>query len=964
MMADRGQHSAAAAAAAAAREPARRYETNEFDRLDDALRDWAARGGAAAAADAGVGAAGAARPQVLGRYRIVELIGEGGMGAVYQAEQLTPVRRTVAIKLIKPGLDSREVLARFEAERQALARMDHPHIAKVLDAGADELGRPYFVMEHVPGTPLARFCDERRLPLRARLELFCQACEAIAHAHAKAIIHRDVKSSNVLAYLQDGRPVVKVIDFGVAKALSGDRLTDVTFSTDRGSIIGTYDSMSPEQADGSRDIDTRTDVYALGVLLYELLVGAKPFDRATLATAPDHEVRRIIREVEPPRPSAKLASMRGDALSAVAAARQAKPETLVRELRRELEWIPLMAIRKERERRYPSPQALGDDIRNYLAGRPLTAGPESRSYVAKKFVARHRSIVIGVAIGIVLVTAASGFYLHRIRAEQARTLAALKHAQEQTALAERERRRAELEGAVATNVKDFLADMLRALNPARARGREVRLEDVVRESAKRVERQFKDQPDVEAQLRTELGETLMAIGHADEALPHFRRAHELHRSLSGPESKPALRSAGRAGWAMVDLGQYREAEEIYRATVTRCRALLAPDDPVRLQAEYKLGHLLSLTRRTEESEQLLRAVYEQRLRMSGPDVGPDGIETLRTASTLGLVVRRLGDGEEAEALLRGALERRLKMSTGEDDPDISKLQNNLASYLTSVGRDDEARDLTRESLAMARRIYPEGHPDLVSTITNYGRLLQDARRSTEAEDLVREAYTTGLKALGADHPVTIQAELILQRVLAESGRAEEALALTRDALERRRRLHGPDDPETLDAMRALTSTLMRARQHDEAIRVIGEMVAGARRTYGDEHRETMVAMAHQAGYLKDARRFAEAEPVYAEIVRLARAHPGYMTPAQIAQYGTARALMIKEQGRLREAKPLLEASLAELRRAGLPPGDRNTRNCLLALAAIADAEGETARAAELRAHASPATAPSTAPAND
>jgi serine/threonine protein kinase len=262
-------------------------------------------------------------PRIIGRYHVLGVIGEGGMGTVYKAEQREPFRRLVAIKVIKLGCDTRDVLARFDSERQALARMDHPHIARAIDAGTTDAGRPYFVMEYVPGTPITQFCDTNKLAISRRLELFIQVCEAIAHAHLKAIIHRDIKASNVLAYMLDGQPVAKVIDFGVAKAMTTDRLTSRTFNTAFGQVVGTYDSMSPEQAVGSEDIDTRTDVYALGVLLYELLAGAKPFDDATLARTSDTEVRRIIREVEPATPSSRLSNL-GPARTQIAQTRQAQ----------------------------------------------------------------------------------------------------------------------------------------------------------------------------------------------------------------------------------------------------------------------------------------------------------------------------------------------------------------------------------------------------------------------------------------------------------------------------------------------------------------------------------------------------------------------------------------------------------------------------------------------------------------
>ncbi len=349
------------------------------------------------------------------RYRVLELIGRGGMGAVFKAEQRTPVKRLVAIKLVKPGYDTKEVIARFESEKQALARMDHGSVAKVLDAGGDDMGRPYFVMEYVPGAAITDFADQNKLPIRKRLELFVDVCEAVSHAHSKAIIHRDIKASNVLAYFSGGKPVVKVIDFGIAKALTGDRLSDVTMNTRHGQLLGTYESMSPEQAEGSPDIDTRTDVYSLGALLYELLTGAAPFDRSMFSKAADQEIRRIIREVEPPRPSTRVTSLGGDEGTKVATARQEPLSELAAELRTELEWIPLMAMRKSRERRYATPLELADDVKRYLEHRPLRAGPESRWYVAKKTVRRHRfgigvsaAVVVALAVGLVVSMLAMG----------------------------------------------------------------------------------------------------------------------------------------------------------------------------------------------------------------------------------------------------------------------------------------------------------------------------------------------------------------------------------------------------------------------------------------------------------------------------------------------------------------------------------------------------------------------------
>ncbi|MEM6553020.1 MAG: protein kinase [Planctomycetota bacterium] len=382
-------------------------------------------------------------------YTILEHLGEGGFGSVYKAEQRHPIRRTVALKVVKPGVDTREVLARFSSERQALARMEHPHIAKVIHAGSTDSGRPYFVMEYVPGIPITRFADDNKLTITQRLDLFKQVCDAINHAHIKQIVHRDIKAANVLAYRDqgtaDGKPTVKVIDFGIAKALTSDRLTDLTFNTARGSVIGTYSTMSPEQAAGSPDIDTRTDVYSLGVLLYELLIGVKPFDWRELAKSADHEVRRIIREVDPPAPSTRLTGLDRKTTNRLSHARQLRIEELRNQLKRELEWIPLMAMRKEPGRRYTSPLQLAEDIDHYLEGQPLIAGPESRGYRLKKFASRNKATIATVAsIVIVLSAGIAGTATQSFRANrQARiATAAAREADSQRTIAQLEAERA------------------------------------------------------------------------------------------------------------------------------------------------------------------------------------------------------------------------------------------------------------------------------------------------------------------------------------------------------------------------------------------------------------------------------------------------------------------------------------------------------------------------------------------
>ncbi|MGH7179225.1 MAG: serine/threonine protein kinase [Tepidisphaeraceae bacterium] len=362
-------------------------------------------------------------PEQIGPYRILARIGEGGIGVVYKAEQREPVKRIVALKVIKAGMDTREVVSRFSAERQALAMMDHPNVARVYDAGSTQAGRPYFVMELVPGEPITSYCDRHSLATRQRLELFVQVCAAIQHAHHRGIIHRDLKPSNVLVGVKEGAALAKVIDFGVAKAIS-QPLTDRTLYTEQGQIIGTPEYMSPEQAEMTAvDIDTRCDVYSLGVMLYELLAGEPPFDSKTLRSASYAEIQRLIREVDPPPPSTRLSRL-GASATKIAEHRRTLVPALTAELRRELDWIPLKAMRKDRTERYQSARELGQDIENYLTGKPLIAGPVSVWYRSRKFVRRNKTgvlvaLLLGVMLGAVLI---STFSMHRAKkvAEQMR----------------------------------------------------------------------------------------------------------------------------------------------------------------------------------------------------------------------------------------------------------------------------------------------------------------------------------------------------------------------------------------------------------------------------------------------------------------------------------------------------------------------------------------------------------------
>ncbi len=566
-------------------------------------------------------AAGLDHPRQIGHFQILELIGTGGFGEVYKAERRSPMRQLVAIKVIKLGYDTREIIARFESERQALARMDHPHIAKVLDAGTTDSGRPYFVMEYVAGLPMTKFADDNKLTIKDRLLLFTQVCEAIAHAHTKAIIHRDIKASNVLAYLHDGKPTAKVIDFGIAKALTGDRLTEKTFNTDRGVAIGTYETMSPEQAEGSPDIDTRTDVYSLGVLLYELLTGAKPFNPDTFARVADHEIRRIIREVEPPRPSTRLSAL-GEVAPRVAALRRQQLDALTRELRGELEWIPLKAMRKERDRRYVSAHQIAEDIQNYLEHHPLIAGPESRSYRLRKYLKRNRGPVAAVTVVVLTVTlgviVATAMFIR----------------------AERNKRQA----------IEFLSELVAKTNETAlsqwGRGELPPAESELRLALTRAGRDLGPNDPITLRLMHNLASWLQLQGKTSEAIAMYRDTLARRRDALGSDDRETLISMNSLGAMLRDQKQYPEAEQLLREALDRRRRVFTSDHPDTLVSMHDLGSLLWAQGKATDAEPLLREVLDRRRRV----LGDSHIYTLGSLNFLGRFYQRSGRFADAEPL--------------------------------------------------------------------------------------------------------------------------------------------------------------------------------------------------------------------------------------------------------------------------------------------------------------------------
>ncbi|UCE61539.1 MAG: serine/threonine protein kinase [Phycisphaerales bacterium] len=728
----------------------------------------------------------------IGRYRILETIGEGGFGIVYMAEQEEPVRRKVALKVIKLGMDTKQVIARFEAERQALALMDHPSIARVIDAGATDRGRPYFVMELVKGSTITEYCNQNKLTVRERLELFLSVCQAVQHAHQKGIIHRDLKPNNVLVTLQDNTPIPKVIDFGIAKATS-QRLTERTLFTGFREFMGTPEYMSPDQAGVSGiDVDTRTDIYSLGVLLYELLTGTTPFEVKKLREASYEEIRRTIQEVDPPKPSARLSALEN--LAEIAGLRRVEPAALLRLIRGDLDWIVMKAIEKDRTHRYATVKDFADDIGRHLENQPVAAGPPGVGYRLRKFVRRNRvgvlagSIAVGaLLIGISLATA--GFVkairtqvaleIQRDAAEKARA-----SAQEQRGLAELRALEAQKQADRSTTVSRFLQGMLESVDPSKALGREVSVRYALDEAAKRIEEgALTEQPEVEADIRMTLGETYEALGSYNPAETHLRAAKELWSRLLGDEHPDTLRSSRALAGLLRIKGKFTEAEALLRQTAESQRRVLGDEHRDTLITMNELALALRGPGRLAEAETIHRRTLQIQRRV----FGEKHVDTLESMCHLGAVCRAQGKYAEAEILLQRALELS-RSALGETHPQTGEVMNDLGLLLEDQQDYAQAETLYRRTYELDRRILGPDHPRTLIPMNNLLRMLRiqektDAIRPLLVERIahlrrVAESRDAGALALHAYAWELLNCELVdLRKPYSALSAAQRAVEL-------------------------------------------------------------------------------------------------------------------------------------------------------------------------------------------
>ncbi|MGB8534807.1 MAG: tetratricopeptide repeat protein [Acidobacteriaceae bacterium] len=718
----------------------------------------------------------------FGPYRLMEVLGEGGMGEVWLAEQMQPVRRRVAIKLIKVGMDTREVVARFESERQALALMDHPAIAKVFEAGSTSGGRPYFVMEYVAGLPITAYCDKHKLSTRERLELFILVCEGVQHAHQKAIIHRDLKPSNILVTEVEGKPMPRIIDFGVAKA-TAQRLTAGTMYTRAGSVIGTLGYVSPEQADsGGEDIDTRSDVYSLGAVLYELLVGVLPLDFRKLAF---DEILRQLREQDALRPSTKLSTLGGDS-TLTAQNRGADLPTLVRQLRGDPDAIVLKALEKDRKRRYSSSSELAADVGRCLRHEPVSAHAPTLRYRTRKYIRRHRLGVAVAGAGVLLLVGfaiVQGVQLQNIRRERDR----------------------------ADRITQFMTGMFKVPDPSEARGNTVTAREILDKSSTDISTGLSNDPELQAKMMYTMANTYFGLGLYSRAESLFKRAMEIQRRVLGPRSSDTLRSMSDLARLLTNEGRYPEAEKLARETLDVQRRVLGSRNPDTLASMSDLARLLTNEGRYAAGEKLYRETLEIQQRI----LGSEHPSTLQSMSNLAGTLMYEGRYAEAEKLYRETLDIQHRV-LGPSSPDALHSMSLLAATLMQEGGYAEADKLYRETLDIQRRVIGPEHPATLNTMSLLAATLMYEGRYAETEKLCRETLDIQRRVLGPEHAQSLYSMSVLAATLMEEGRYAEAEKLSRETLDIQRRVLGPQHPDTLRSLEYVADDLSHEGRYGDA----------------------------------------------------------------------------------------------------------------------------------------------------
>ena len=808
----------------------------------------------------------------IGPYRILRPLGRGGMGAVFLAERADgQFEQRVALKLIRGGSASGPIVQRFQSERQILARLNHPHIARLLDGGLTDDGQPFFAMEYVDGVPLDRYCDAHAGSIEERVALIRTVCDAVQYAHRRLIVHRDLKPSNILV---TGAGQVKLLDFGIAKMLAGDAdgPGDPAL-TQTGRAVMTPAYAAPEQLRRA-PVTTATDVYALGVVLYELLAGARPFNLADRSPA---EIERIVSERPPPPPSAGA------------------PPERQRALRGDLDTICLKALRKEPERRYASAEQLADDLQRALDGRPVAAQPDTMGYRTRKFVQRHRASVAAATAVFVLIAALVGFYTVQLA---------------------QERDRAQLEAATATQVSDFLQGLFAVADPSESGGTDLSARALLDQGAERIERQLADQPRVQARMMQVMGEVYQSLGAFDAAAPLLERSLALRRGMLGAPPLDVAASLNSLAVLRQETGAYATADSLFRAALAIQKEELGPNDPTVAATLHNWGTLLHFQAQYDRADSLFQRALAIRTEQFGA-ADPRTASTLNEMATLRF---DQDDLDEAERRYRQALEVRRAHHEG-DHPDVAASLNNLAMVLRHKSQFEESETLYREALAMRERLYDGPHPDVAHTLNHLARLYSSMGDYAAAEPIARRALAMRIDLFGEEHVEVTASMGNLAGILGGLGQHEEQATYYRRALDIVQTTLGPEHPYAAALTYSLASALHATGDRAAAEPHYRQSLTLHRQLFPDGHANTAYPLIRLGALLTETGRANEAEALLREAVTLRTDALG-ADHWRVAVARSTLGLCLAEAGRYAEAEPLLTGSYETLRATHGPDDDR------------------------------------------
>lgn len=771
----------------------------------------------------------------IGQYRILDVLGEGGMSVVYLAEQSTPVKRRVALKILKPGMDSKQVVARFESERQALAVLDHPNIAKIFDGGVAESGRPYFVMERVKGVPITDYCDEKRLSNVDRLGVFIKVCSAVQHAHLKGLVHRDLKPSNILVGDVDGTAQPKIIDFGVAKAMSST-LTDSTLLTRIGQTIGTPQYMSPEQANlTGLDVDTRADIYSLGVVLYELLVGAVPLDLRAIG---DQAMQMAIRERDPPKPSTRITEL-GDTQAEIAKARCTDIHNLRKQLQGDLDWIVMRAIEKDRTRRYETANALAMECRRFLRSEPVLARPPSAGYLLRRFAKRNRIVVAAGSVAILAImggaTAATMGY---IRATEAGRIAAQ-------------------EAETAQRVSDFLIELFEVSDPSEARGNSITAREILDRGASNIEEELRDQPAIRATLLDTMASVYYGLGLYKESEALLLKANELVTTIYAQEDPRRTKIERSLGELYYAVSRFDEAESLLLSVLERDKATFGLVHERVANVLGSLAELYNRMDRLDEAEQFA----DENIAVRKELFGDSSIQYARGLNTLAAVEREKGRYSESLEHAKEAL-RIMENTLPGNHPSISTVLTEISINLSEQGLLEEQEPYVLRSLEIDEEVYGTEHDNFATALENVGIFYAKQDKLEQAEPYFLRALKTSEAALGAVHNSVGYRYFNLGFLYMDMQQYEKAEPYLRRSIEIWTEVFDRNHSNNGWAWNALAENYRKLRMFDEARNATSRALEINEKVYGADHQNTIDTILIQANIARDESRFAAARPLY------------------------------------------------------------------------------------------------------